>query len=196
MIDPDVRQVDSRSGDDLAQLTLLEREARAALVGERGGDRWLVEHPEVGLDWPDRCQADGVDVLVAHIGEVVVGYLVGVLGDDRIIRVDQVWVTPLARRTASVMRCSHSRSNVPRPTAQSPSRASRCRGIGTRRTSTSEPGSWPGSSPPIANSDRQRPVHCGARFSMNAVRPSFRSSDDITAPIAEFVIFLSVSSSS
>ena len=41
--------------------------------------------------------ADGVDVLVAHIGEVVVGYLVGLLSDDRIICVDQVWVTPLAR---------------------------------------------------------------------------------------------------
>jgi len=97
VIDPDVRPVDSDSGDDLAQLLLLEREARAALVGERGGDRWLIEHPEVGVEWANRCRADGVDVLVAHIGDVVVGYLVGLLGDDRIIRVDQVWVTPLAR---------------------------------------------------------------------------------------------------
>ena len=97
MIDPDVRPVDFNSGDDLAQLLLLEREARAALVGERGGDRWLIEHPEVGVEWANRCRADGVDVLVAHIGDVVVGYLVGLLGDDRIIRVDQVWVTPLAR---------------------------------------------------------------------------------------------------
>jgi len=97
VIDPHVRPVDPDSGDDLAQLLLLEREARAALVGERGGDRWLIEHPEVGVEWSNRCRADGVDVLVAHIGEVVVGYLVGLLGDDRIIRVDQVWVTPLAR---------------------------------------------------------------------------------------------------
>jgi GNAT superfamily N-acetyltransferase len=97
VIDPDVRPIDPGNGDDLAQLLLLEREARAALVGERGGDRWLIEHPEVGPAWSSRCRADGVDALVAHIGDVVVGYLIGLLGDDRIIRVDQVWVTPLAR---------------------------------------------------------------------------------------------------
>ena len=97
MIDPDVRPVDPDDADDLAQLLLLEREARAALVGERGGDRWLVEHPEIGPDWSKRCRAGGTDVLVAHIGDVVVGYLIGLLGDDRIIRVDQVWVTPRAR---------------------------------------------------------------------------------------------------
>jgi len=97
VIDPDVRPVDPDDADDLAQLLLLEREARAALVGERGGDRWLVEHPEIGPDWSKRCRAGGTDVLVAHIGDVVVGYLIGLLGDDRIIRVDQVWVTPRAR---------------------------------------------------------------------------------------------------
>jgi ribosomal protein S18 acetylase RimI-like enzyme len=36
-------------------------------------------------------------VIVAHIDAVVVGYLVAVLGDDRILRIDQVWVTPRAR---------------------------------------------------------------------------------------------------
>lgn len=97
MIDPDVRPADPDSGDDLAQLELLEREARAALDGQRGGDRWLVEHPEVGSGWAQRCRDRGVDVVVAHIGDVVVGYLVGILGDDRIIRVDQVWVTEMAR---------------------------------------------------------------------------------------------------
>ncbi len=97
MIDPDVRPVDPFDGDDLAQLATLEREARAALVGERGGDRWLVEHPEVGDGWSALCGARRADVLVAHIGDVVVGYIVGMLGDDRIVRVDQVWVTPLAR---------------------------------------------------------------------------------------------------
>lgn len=97
MIDPDVRPVDPDSGDDLTQLELLEREARAALDGQRGGDRWLAEHPEVGSGWAQRCRDGGVDVVVAHIGDVVVGYLVGVLGDDRIIRVDQVWVTEMAR---------------------------------------------------------------------------------------------------
>ena len=36
-------------------------------------------------------------MVVAHIGDVVVGYLVADLGDDSIVRIDQVWVEPLAR---------------------------------------------------------------------------------------------------
>ena len=97
MIDPDVRPVDPADADDLAQLQLLERDARAALVGQRGGDRWLVEHPEVAGRWAEHCCADGVDVVVAHVGPVVVGYLVGLLRADRIIAIDQVWVAPEAR---------------------------------------------------------------------------------------------------
>lgn len=97
MIDPLVRPASADDGDDLAQLRLLETEARDALVGERGGDRWLIEHPEVGDDWSDLVDRSGTDVLVAHIDAVVVGYLVAVLGDDSVIRVDQVWVTPEAR---------------------------------------------------------------------------------------------------
>lgn len=95
MIDPTVRLAEPRDADDIVQLGLLEAEARAALVGQRGGERWLVEHPEVGADWVGRCAT--ADVWVAHIGDVVVGYLVAVLGSDLIIRVDQVWVTPEAR---------------------------------------------------------------------------------------------------
>ena len=94
MIDPTVRRADPAAGD-LAQLELLEHEARAALDGQRGGERWLVEHPEVGERWAERCT--DADVWVAHIGDVVVGYLVSDLGDDSIVRVDQVWVTPEAR---------------------------------------------------------------------------------------------------
>jgi len=97
VIDPDVRPADPDNHDDIVQLELLEREARAALDGQRGGERWLVEHPEVGTGWERRCRDGRTDVVVAHIGDVVVGYLVGVLGDDRIIRVDQVWVTEAAR---------------------------------------------------------------------------------------------------
>lgn len=94
MIDPLVRLADAADADDLAQLRLLQSEARAALVGQRGGDRWLLEHP--GIDsWPDRIAA--ADVWVAHIDEVVVGYLVALLGDDEVVRIDQVWVTPEAR---------------------------------------------------------------------------------------------------
>jgi ribosomal protein S18 acetylase RimI-like enzyme len=94
MIDPTVRRC--RADDaDVEQLELLEREARAALVGERGGERWLVEHPAVGDRWRERCST--ADVWIAHIDDVVVGYMVAGLGADMIVRIDQVWVTPLAR---------------------------------------------------------------------------------------------------
>ena len=94
MIDPTIRRCRADDGD-VAQLELLEREAREALVGQRGGDRWLVEHPAVGANWLERCA--GADVWVAHIDDVVVGYMVAELGEDLIVRIDQVWVTPLAR---------------------------------------------------------------------------------------------------
>jgi GNAT superfamily N-acetyltransferase len=95
VIDPTIRSADADSGDDLAQLELLETEARAALTGTRGGDRWLAEHLPIAKRWAVEC-ADS-DVLVAHIGDVVVGYLVGRLGADDVLRIDQVWVTPQAR---------------------------------------------------------------------------------------------------
>ncbi len=95
--DAGVRPVDSEDGDDIAQLGLLEQEGRRALDGQRGGERWLVEHPEIGSHWHRRSTERGADVLVAHIGAVVVGYLVADLGSDLIMRVDQVWVTPDAR---------------------------------------------------------------------------------------------------
>lgn len=95
--DAGVRAIDAADADDLGQLVLLEAEGRAALDGQRGGERWLVEHPEIGDSWSQRCRAPGVDVVVGHIGDVVVGYLVAVLGSDRIVRIDQVWVTPAAR---------------------------------------------------------------------------------------------------
>jgi ribosomal protein S18 acetylase RimI-like enzyme len=94
MIDPTIRRCRADDGD-VAQLELLEREAREALVGQRGGDRWLVEHPAVDAHWLDLCA--GADVWVAHIDDVVVGYMVAELGEDLIVRIDQVWVTPLAR---------------------------------------------------------------------------------------------------
>lgn len=95
MIDPTVRLADRHNADDVAQLKLLEGEARAALDGQRGGDRWLIEHPEIGEQWVDRCASD--DVWVGHMDDVVVGYMVALLGSDLIIRVGQVWVTPDAR---------------------------------------------------------------------------------------------------
>jgi GNAT superfamily N-acetyltransferase len=94
VIDPTVRPADSLGADDL-QLRLLEQEARDALVDQRGGARWLAEHPEIGDGWGTR--RSDADVLVAHIDDVVVGYLVAILGSDSIVRIDQVWVTPEAR---------------------------------------------------------------------------------------------------
>lgn len=94
MIDPTVRPCRCDDGDT-AQLRELELEARAALVDQRGGARWLAEHPAVEDRWRQRC-ADA-QVWLAHIDEVVVGYLVAQLGLDAVLRVDQVWVTPEAR---------------------------------------------------------------------------------------------------
>ncbi|MEL6892681.1 MAG: GNAT family N-acetyltransferase [Actinomycetota bacterium] len=82
---------------DEPQLRLLETDARAALVDQRGGNRWLIEHPEVGAGWNGLRARPGVDVVVAHIDDVVVGYLVAELGADHIVRIDQVWVDPAAR---------------------------------------------------------------------------------------------------
>ena len=90
-----VRKADPANGDDIAQLEGLEREARAALVGARGGDRWLAEHQIVGQSWAERCTQAAV--WVAHIGEVVVGFLVAEVGADGVLYIDQVWVTPDAR---------------------------------------------------------------------------------------------------
>ena len=94
MIDPQVVVVDPGNDHVVSQLPALEREARAALVDQRGGPQWLIDHPEVGDEWAHRA-APG-DVLAALIDEVVVGYLVADDADP-ILRIDQVWVTPEAR---------------------------------------------------------------------------------------------------
>jgi GNAT superfamily N-acetyltransferase len=92
VIDPIVR---AASEDDQSDLRMLELEARAALVGQRGGEVWLVEHPLIGDGWGTRCR-DG-DVFVGTIDDVVIGYIVAELGSDAVVRIDQVWVTPEAR---------------------------------------------------------------------------------------------------
>lgn len=92
MIDPTVRPA---SAADSEQLVELESEARAALVDQRGGARWLSEHPPVADAWVSRCAES--DVLVGHIDDVVVAYVVADLGSDLILRIDQIWVTPQAR---------------------------------------------------------------------------------------------------
>jgi GNAT superfamily N-acetyltransferase len=95
VIDPIVRRLEPARPGELDQLTLLEREARSALVDQRGGPQWLAEHPEVAMAWERRTST--AEVYVAVIDDVLVGYLVSVLGPDAVVRVDQVWVTPDAR---------------------------------------------------------------------------------------------------
>jgi GNAT superfamily N-acetyltransferase len=92
VIDPIVR---AASSEDHDSLRALELEARAALIDQRGGEIWLVEHPLIGDSWGDRC-SNG-DVFVGTIDDVVIGYIVAVLGVDAVVRIDQVWVTPEAR---------------------------------------------------------------------------------------------------
>ena len=92
MIDPTVRLATTADADQLSELEL---EARAALIGQRGGDRWLVEHPPIDGAWSQHL--GDADVFVGSIDDVVIAYLIAAVGDDKILRVDQVWVTPEAR---------------------------------------------------------------------------------------------------
>lgn len=91
MIDPDVRRARPGDPSDIEQLRPLEAEARAALVGQRGGERWLADNESI--DWPDVQSI----VWLAHIDQVVVGFIVAENGPDRVTRVRHIWVTPGAR---------------------------------------------------------------------------------------------------
>ena len=91
MIDPDVRPA---APADAEQLAWLEREARATLVDQRGGPRWLETNPERGGSWPTTIEERFVTV--AHIGDVIVGYIVVDARTD-VATVDDVYVTPQAR---------------------------------------------------------------------------------------------------
>ena len=89
MIDPLVRPALAADRDELDEL---ERLARASLVDQRGGARWLEEHAAHGPDW----DATGAQVLVADLDGVPVGYLVHVRDGD-VARVTDVYVRPEAR---------------------------------------------------------------------------------------------------
>jgi len=91
VIDPTVR---SATADDAEQLDLLETESRASLVDQRGGLRWLETNPARAGRWA--AAADIGAVHVAHIDDVVVGYLVAQHG-GAIVRIVDVYVTPAAR---------------------------------------------------------------------------------------------------
>jgi ribosomal protein S18 acetylase RimI-like enzyme len=96
MIDPDIRPA---RPDDVGQLAWLEAESRAALADQRGGPRWLSDHPERGEAWPAVLADERAFVHVAYIGEVLVGYIVGSLDatEPWLARIDDVYVTPDAR---------------------------------------------------------------------------------------------------
>jgi len=91
MIDPDVRPA---GPDDADQLRWLEAEARAALTEQRGGPRWLETHPPRNNSWADSIDVGAV--YVAHIGAVVVGYLVLAI-ESPLATVEDVYVSPQAR---------------------------------------------------------------------------------------------------
>lgn len=91
MFDPLVRPASAHDAD---QLAALERDARASLVGARGGDRWLADHPPRGERWGEVIERD--EVVVAIIDDVVVGYIVGGL-DGTLARVLEPYVAPQAR---------------------------------------------------------------------------------------------------
>lgn len=90
MIDPTVR---AARADDVAEIELLQAEARAALVHQRGGDRWLELHPPQ-RDWSEPIAAGRVAVAV--IDAVPVGYLAVSLDGD-VARIDDVYVVGQAR---------------------------------------------------------------------------------------------------
>ncbi len=91
MIDPTVRLA---TAADVSQLAWLEREARSALLDQRGGVRWMLEHPERADHWDSVVGKEAT--WVAHIDEVVVGYLVADFVGD-LVRIAEVYVSPQAR---------------------------------------------------------------------------------------------------
>lgn len=92
MIDPVVRVA---RADDAAEVAALSTVARAALVEQRGGPRWLDEHPE-HADWKAFIAEVPGTVLVADLDGLVVGYLVVVV-DGHLAQIDEVFVRPEAR---------------------------------------------------------------------------------------------------
>ena len=88
MIDPIVRPATDL---DIVEVAWLESLARAALVGQRGGDRWLATHEPHG-----GATAAGRSIWVATIDDVVVGYLLARFDGDLVTILD-VFVHPGAR---------------------------------------------------------------------------------------------------
>jgi GNAT superfamily N-acetyltransferase len=91
VIDPTVRPA---APHDAAELRWVEHGARTALEGQRGAERWLDTSPAVDLAWDEHISAG--EVFVAHIDDVVVGYLrVGL--DGEVATIHDVFVVEAAR---------------------------------------------------------------------------------------------------
>jgi ribosomal protein S18 acetylase RimI-like enzyme len=91
VIDPIVRPADD---DDVAQLIVLEGEARSSLETARGGPRWLETHAARGERWREVLETSMV--FVSTIDDVVVGYIVATNHEDVAV-IDEVYVSPGAR---------------------------------------------------------------------------------------------------
>lgn len=91
MFDPHVRPATAADAD---QLEWLEQRARAALVGARGGDRWLADHPARTGRWQEVIERDLV--FVAELDDVCLGYLVGSV-DGELAIVEEPFVAEQAR---------------------------------------------------------------------------------------------------
>lgn len=88
MIDPTVRPA---TPADATQLEELEDEARDFLAGQRGGARWLADHPRAAWAAPDAI------VHVAHMGDLIVGYMIATVTGPLAL-IESVYVTPEARQ--------------------------------------------------------------------------------------------------
>ena len=80
---------------DAEVLAALERDARAALVDQRGGPQLLAEQPAVG-DWSAVLGRPDREVFVGTVDDVVVAYLELAI-EATTARVRQVYVEPEAR---------------------------------------------------------------------------------------------------
>ena len=91
-MDEQVRPAQAADSADLAQL---EREAREALVDQRGGMQQLAEQPAVD-DWSELIGRADSDVFVGTIDDVIVAFLESAyVGDVAVVR--QAYVEPEAR---------------------------------------------------------------------------------------------------
>jgi GNAT superfamily N-acetyltransferase len=90
MIEPEIRLARS---EDTTELAVLEQQSRDHLQDQRGGVRWLEEHPPA--EWTNLV-ARG-EVTVATLDDVVLGYLVCETVHPSVALIRQVYVEPEAR---------------------------------------------------------------------------------------------------